>query len=360
MIILIGTEDSKRTRFFGKAAQQRGVSFRFIDWKELAGWKDIKKIAAEQFQGAVVKIDPPSYQLIKLQDMQVSLAEYQNFLKELQEACCQRIHSSEEILQVFQFLNSPKGILQTLDKRFAKRTLMEHGVSVTEMFSEKPETVQQLLDIMKKYRAYSVFVKPEYFSGAAGVVALRQQPSTGRMVAYTSCKLVDSEMLPEGEKETCLCNTKTLYRMENSEEIFALLEELLKLGVIVERWYPKDMLQGKSYDLRVVYQFGKIEHIVVRQSGGPITNLHLNNQAVDVECLKLSQEKLADLEELCKRAMSCFHGLSMAGIDVMLDKGSRKPRIIELNGQGDLIYQDIYGENRIYGKQIEELCRQLI
>lgn len=376
MIILIGTEDSKRTLFFRKAAEQRKVSFRFIDWK------DIEEISAEQFQGAVVKIDPPSYQFVRLQDMQVSLGKYQEFLEELQGMGCQ-------------FLNSPKGILQTLDKRFAKEILMENEVSVTEMFSEKPDTVQQLLDIMKKYRAYSVFVKPEYFSGAAGVVALRQQPATGKMVAYTSCKLVDSEMLPiadgeavkpemlaeEGKRsivddedvkseilskkpmarqeEVCLCNTKTLYRMENPQEIFALLEKLLKLGVIVERWHPKDIFQGKSYDLRVVYQFGRIEYIVVRQSNGPITNLHLNNQAGNIESLGFSKDKLKELEKLCGKAMSYFPELSMAGIDVMLDKGSRKPRIIEINGQGDLIYQDIYGENCIYGKQIEELCKSI-
>lgn len=350
MVILIGTEDSKRTLFFRKAAEQRGVSFRFIDWKDFTGWTDIEKIAAEQLQGAVVKIDPPSYQLIRLQEMQARLEEYRGFLKELEKAYCKRRDFPEKNLQTVQFFNSPGGILQTLDKGFAKQVLMENGIAATEMFSERPETVQQLLDMMKRHKAYSVFVKPEIFSGAAGVVAFRQQPSTGRMAAYTSCKLVDSE------KKLCLYNTKTLFCMENPEEIFALLEELLKLGVIVERWHPKDMIQGKSYDLRVVYQFGKMEYIVVRQSGGPITNLHLNNQAMDVKNLKLSRERLAELEELCGRAMGCFDGLSMAGIDVMLDKGSRRPRIIEMNGQGDLIYQDIFGENRIYGKQIEELC----
>ena len=36
-----------------------------------------------------------------------------------------------------------------------------------------------------------------------------------------------------------------------------------------------------------------------------------------------------------------------------MEKGSLRPRIIELNGQGDLIYQDIYSENRIYRHQAE-------
>ena len=44
--------------------------------------------------------------------------------------------------------------------------------------------------------------------------------------------------------------------------------------------------------------------------------------------------------------------VQVAGIDVMLDKKTGKPRIIEINGQGDLLYQDIYGENIIYRNQI--------
>ena len=52
----------------------------------------------------------------------------------------------------------------------------------------------------------------------------------------------------------------------------------------------------------------------------------------------------------------------MAGIDVLLEKGTMKPYIIEINGQGDLIYQDIYDENRIYKRQIEmmqKMCSEV-
>ena len=40
-------------------------------------------------------------------------------------------------------------------------------------------------------------------------------------------------------------------------------------------------------------------------------------------------------------------------MDVLLEKGSRKPYIIEMNAQGDLLHRDIYGENRIYRRQVE-------
>ena len=57
--------------------------------------------------------------------------------------------------------------------------------------------------------------------------------------------------------------------------------------------------------------------------------------------------------------MDCFPGLRSAGIDILLEKGSLRPRIIEMNAQGDLIYQDIYNHNVIYGHQAEMMKRWL-
>ena len=47
----------------------------------------------------------------------------------------------------------------------------------------------------------------------------------------------------------------------------------------------------------------------------------------------------------------------MAGIDILLERKTMRPLIIEMNGQGDLIYQDIFGENNIYREQVEKICR---
>ncbi len=58
---------------------------------------------------------------------------------------------------------------------------------------------------------------------------------------------------------------------------------------------------------------------------------------------------------LCRDAMKLFPGLLSAGIDILLEKGTLRPRIIEINGQGDLIYQDIYAENTIYKQQVGEM-----
>lgn len=337
-LIVVGTEGSKRTQYMKKAADSLGVALEVMDWQSLEhGWKD------GQLEGAVVKLDPPSYQTVHLYPMRQQLEQYRQKLELLEQYQQTPGQLSEEGCH---FLNTPSGIWQLLDKRGSKERLLQKGGSVTRMLSGRFDCEEQLLDRMQEEHCYSVFLKPALFSGAAGVTALRIHPSRGRMAAYTSCRLEKGELV----------NTKQLFHLEDRGEIVPLLHKLLELDCVVEQWHPKEVFQGKSYDLRLVYQFGHIAWGVVRQSKGPITNLHLNNQARELSCLGLGRDVMEELEQLCGQAVSAFDGISMAGIDVLLERGTGKPRIIEMNGQGDLIYQDIYGENRIYREQVRRLC----
>ncbi len=148
-------------------------------------------------------------------------------------------------------------------------------------------------------------------------------------------------------------NTKRLRRFSKPEEIIPLLNRILSLDCVVERWYVKEEYQGYSYDLRAVVQEGDIDFLLARLSKGPITNLHLNNRPLEAGMLGLPASVLESVEEICRKSMKCFAGLRSAGIDILLERGSLKPRIIEMNAQGDLIYQDIYHQNRIYSHQAE-------
>lgn len=327
-MILIGLENSKRTVYFKKAAEQLHIPVSVLEWDMIA-----EAFQKEQLKGAAVKIDPPSYHTFHLPDMKEKIEVYQRTLQNLEDAGCT-------------FLNSPGAILNVLDKRNCKLRLQMGGVPVTQMLSEPVQNTEQLIALMDRKRVFSVFIKPVFFSGAAGVVAFRMHPGNQKMTAYTSCRLV----------EGTLVNTKTLYCTEDYKEVCSLLDAVLSLDVIVERWYPKSSFQGKSYDLRVVYQFGHIAHIVVRQSDGPITNLHLNNQALNMKELGLDKKITDELGAVCGKAIDLFPGLSMAGIDILLEKNSQRPFIIEMNGQGDLIYQDIYRDNRIYQEQVLHLA----
>lgn len=151
-------------------------------------------------------------------------------------------------------------------------------------------------------------------------------------------------------------NTKKIRRMTDRKEIEEMVNFLLSMDAVIERWVPKDSIDDLAYDLRVVYQFGKIEMIQARGSKGTaITNLHLNDQAIEV---KLSEVTVDQIDRLCASAMKCFQGLNSAGFDILLEKNSLKPYIIEINGQGDLMYRDIFSENRIYREQVEWLGRR--
>lgn len=337
MIILIGDRASKRTEYFLKAGDKAAV--RLVTWDELLN-KGVKGIFPKinELQGAVIKIEPPSYKIIEFSEMERELHSYLKILGKMEGLSCR-------------FLNHPRAIGEALDKRIVKKKLMEHEISTTKMLMERVGDFPTLLDFMRKERCYNVFLKPVYFSGAAGVTAFRINPKGKE----ESLKLYTSAFIKDGK----LCNSKRIFVMEEPQEIKEFLEMLFTMDVIVERWHPKASvsLQGQkmSYDLRVVYQFGHIAHIVARLAKGPITNLHLNNRGESIEKIGLSQKKAAEIEELCGMAMRLFPGLNTAGIDIMLDEGSEKPRIIEINGQGDLIYQDIFNENRIYKEQVERL-----
>lgn len=328
-MILIGTGHTKRTDYFMKAAQACDAAVQLIEWERV--FADFEGVA-RQLKGASVKIDPPSYSCIELPEMKRQLIQYK--------ACLNKLGTVKA-----SYLNEPQAILTVLDKRKTKQILQEKHICTTELLADRVSDVTELLELMKEKGAYSVFIKPCEFSGAAGVAAFRVHPATGRMKLYTSCK----------KTEKGLCNTKKLRCIDDYKEIMELLTLLIKLDVIAERWHAKDTMGTKAYDMRVVFQFGRVVHIVVRCANGPITNLHLNNQAAELSQLGLASGKLDEIEQLCACACSEIAGLRAAGIDVMLDKGSKKPRIIEINGQGDLIYQDIFDRNEIYRQQ----CRYM-
>lgn len=319
-MVLLGESNTRRTEYFLKAAEELNVCVDFYDihFFEEAG-----------LFSSVVKIDPFHYESGSINKIGEFINHYENILKSLD-----KTGNS--------FLNEPQAILKVLDKKAAKEALEALHIPVTRLLPDGIAGMEELKELIADKRLPGVFVKPRYGSGAAGILAYRFQPSTGRQVLYTSARIEHGELI----------NTKRLQRLENEEEIVQLLPKVLGMDIVVEQWEPKAKIKGKSYDLRVVVQFGEVDYIIGRQSAGPITNLQLNNGAVPVEQLGLSEETIGEVKEICLRAVKAFPGLSYAGIDVLLSEQNKKPYIIEVNGQGDLIYQDIFHENKIYKKQI--------
>lgn len=347
--VLLGNPGTKRTYYLMKAAAQEGISVHFLNWKD---WREHLP-EAELF----LKIDPPLWDSCFLGDLN-GLAE--TYIKDL------KVLEQWTAKMPAVYLNTPSSIVRLMDKRGCKAVLKKAGLPVTELLDPDAEDFQTggyraekcpersdgirdlegLLDRMKKRNVYQVFIKPVCGSGAAGVSAFRLQPGTGRMSLYTCAAYVP---------DAGLMNTKKLRNYTEVSEIRQLLNKILDMDCVIERWYAKAVYGQYSYDLRVVVQEGRTDYMLARLSGGPITNLHLNNHPLSWEETGISSDVREKIQELCVRAVSCFPGLSVAGIDILLERKSLKPRIIEMNAQGDLIYQDIYHENTIYRRQAEKM-----
>ncbi len=350
-MILIGDKNSKRTKYFTKAAGQPGVFVvSVMEIEEFAAcchkldhkMMHISKIGSPEHNCFIqdreteeiwVKIDPCIYEDSNVEKMNVYLQNYQKFLYSLPTE------------SKYHYLNTPQAILEVLDKRKCKRKLIENQIPVTPLLADKVESIEQLHDLMKQKKCNSIFLKPVLGSGAAGIAAYRWNWNRNQRVLYTSCKKTNGTFF----------NTKKIHKITDTAEIEETLKMLFLLDVIVEKWIPKAQYCGKSYDLRVVFQFGNIDYMIARQADGPMTNLHLNNQALDYESLNLPKKTIIEIEKICQQAMVLFPGLSYAGIDILLDKRGEKPYIIEINGQGDCVYQDMYGGNRIYCSQIKHM-----
>lgn len=325
-IVLLGEPESKRTKYFQKAAAAFGVTVAAYPYHSFY---------PDSFAPAFVKLDPYAYGTSELARLEKCISYYRENFK--------RLSKSKHL-----FFNAPQAILEVLDKRGCKETLIKYGVPVTPMLLEPISCSAYLQHIMIAKRWLGVFIKPRYGSGAAGVLAYRFHPRTGREVLYTSVRL---------QKDT-LINTKQLQRMDSKEEIKKILDITLLGDNVIEQWLPKASFEGKPYDLRVVVQFGQLDYMIARQSKGPITNLHLNNGAVSIDRLALTEQVLNEIERVAINAYNAFPGLRYAGIDILLLEESLQPYVIEVNGQGDLIYQDIFHENIIYKHQIQYYLEQ--
>ena len=187
------------------------------------------------------------------------------------------------------------------------------------------------------------FIKPNFGSGACGVISLKYNKKTDKIKIQTSMNCENGRFI----------NTKKLFNISDKDMICKLVNFILKKGAIIERWIPKDDINGIVYDLRLVYQFENLDFIQARGSKkGSITNLHLNNMPLDKSSINLTDEIKQDIDTLCQKAMEQFPNLNVAGFDILLEKNTKKPYIIEINSQGDLMYKDIFDKNIIYKNQI--------
>ena len=328
-IHIFGNSDSKRYHYFKKACTEKDI--------ELIFWsiQDENPLFYKTYNaGEPIKIDPPVYETSEINQLNDLAKKYHETLIKL------------ETIKDAKFLNTPSSIWKTLDKIYCKKQLQNCNIATTPILQGDYKDYTSLKESMKKSKIYKVFIKPRYGSGAAGIMAYKWNPNNDMEILETCLKT----------ENNIFFNTKNLFRYSKNVDIKNLIDFILKEDAIVEHWIPKDVYKNSVYDLRVVYQYGKIDFIVGRGSKvGAITNLHLNNEVIDIKALELSQETMDEIAKICNLIAQKFSGLNSFGVDILLTHKTRKPIVIEVNGQGDLIYKDILNENKIYKTQIANL-----
>lgn len=321
--LVVANEESRRTANFIKAGKRAGVETRFITYDELE-----KHLT--NYQNTLIKLEPPLYHESGFTAHQTLCKAYIARLEHI---------ARLEKKQTVRFLNDPQAIIHALDKAKSKEQLA--GLRLTPLISSSVETFDSLINLLTKEKCYNVFVKPRFGAGAGGIMALRYNEPKGQLVAYTTL----------ARNHSLIYNTKRINRLTNPKEIALLANTVLKTDALVEKWLPKDTINGENYDLRVVCLANRVEHIAVRCSKGAITNLHLNNKALPYPSLGLPLSLTKEIEALSTQA-TALSSLHYAGIDILIEKDTLLPHIIEVNGQGDHIHQDIHNKNSIYRKQL--------
>ena len=230
-----------------------------------------------------------------------------------------------------QLMNAPADIAIMFDKRACHARLAEAGLPVPRALPP-PRSFADLQAAMDEAGMGRVFIKPAHGSSASGVVAYQQAGE--RQQATTTV-----EMVP-GDGGLRLYNSRRVRVYRDKGAIAALVDALCAHRVHVEAWVPKAGLAGGTCDLRVVMIAGRVRHVIVRLSNGPLTNLHLGNARLGLDALlpHLGAAGWAAAQRTCEQVAAQFPSSLYMGIDLLISAHYRGHAIAEVNAFGDLLY----------------------
>lgn len=142
---------------------------------------------------------------------------------------------------------------------------------------------------------------------------------------------LDVELVREGD-EVKLYNSLRIRTYRKADDIKCIIDLLAKENLLVERWESKASFGNETFDLRLVVINGKAEHVVMRCSRSPMTNLHLGNRRGDLPVLKahLGADFWLKIENLAIETVRKFPGASVAGVDILITSGCREAKVIEV------------------------------
>lgn len=352
--VVVGNPENRRVAFFQQALASRGLpAARVLSYEELlSGRASIESVPAN----AIVRIDSPgeNFAVEKLllaageppAVAQAAPTISRRKLSELTEDRGRILWPRQWYLGLASVLNQwcsalrgrdnvrwsshPRDIVVMFDKYRCQSMYLTSGIPHPNVLW-KVFSFEELHAGMAETGWERVFVKLANSSSASGVVAIHHH--RGRWAATTSTELVRTG------GETRLYNSLKLRRYTDLDDIRTLVDALAAHKVVVEQWLPKASIAGRVFDLRVLVIGGAPQHMVVRTSKSPLTNLHLGNRRGDLDVLlaRLTPEQRDALDATCRRVAGCFPTTLHAGLDVLFTPGLRAHYVLEVNAFGDLL-----------------------
>jgi hypothetical protein len=347
-LVVLGNLGGRRLDLLGQALARRGQApARVVSYRDyLAGRV---RIAEALRAGSVLRIESPG------QDFEVEkglLAEgdgpigqhelkalafdrgrllapgqwYRGFCRLLE-----RVESDRRQGPAHRLVNDPGEIAVLFDKVACHDRLAALGIPCPRALGPVG-SYAELRARMRDRGVGRAFVKLRWGSSASGIVAV--ETSGARAQAFTTVEMAGG---PGGPP--LLYNTRKIRRLVGDREIEPVVDALAAEGVHVEPWAPKAGIEGEAFDLRVVVIGGESGHVVVRQSRGPMTNLHLKNRRgrVDLVRARMGESAWGDLLATCRRVGGAFGGCRHVGVDVAVLPGFRRHLVLEANAFGDLL-----------------------
>jgi hypothetical protein len=243
-------------------------------------------------------------------------------------------------------MNTPHDIALMFDKPRCHALMQETALPLPRALGS-PRSWDELVSLMEAARCRRVFVKLAHGSSASGVVAYQTNGTRHR--AVTTVDVVQQN------GQIKLYNSRRLKVLSALPEIAGLINALCRHHVHVEEWLPKASWQGRVFDLRVVVIGGRAQHVVVRTSQTPMTNLHLLNEHGDVQAVRsrVGEGAWQAAMDTAERAMQLFPHSLYSGLDVMWTPDLRRHAILEANAFGDLLPEVLYDGRDTYTAEIE-------
>ncbi|WP_425334831.1 STM4014 family protein [Myxococcus stipitatus] len=348
--ILIGNAENRRVTLFQEALTRQGLApAHVVPWRELLAnpsllsdlpdteaivridasgesW-DVEKALLKRGHAEAVKLgcsvlEPEQVETLREEHGRIVCPRqaHLGFLSVLSELeSCFAKHPRWKVLQ------SPASIADLFDKRITSRKYAARGIPVPEPLDDVTDT-QSLRERMREQDCREVFVKVSCGSSASCLAIFRSH--RGRESLVTTIEVTESGWF----------NSLKVRRIEAPERVEEILGFLLREGSQVEHSIPKARLSGDFFDCRVLVVAGEPAFTVVRQSRGPITNLHLGGKRGDLEALQAAMPgKTWEWAMESCRAVARVHDSLHVGIDLLFEEFFEGHRVVEANAFGDLL-----------------------